>query len=152
MKKLLLLTLSIVLISGLSACSNKDEKGTNNTFTTTNEKAATNRINDTKDVPSNLVIKDTTKNIEKEIIETKMVSDIFSVLRDTNWMNAKVEMSRPADYLLHFEIKKGKTKAVLYQIWLSPNKKQYEIVVDELNKYVKLSEGESETLKRAIEK
>jgi len=105
-----------------------------------------------KNVPSKLVIEDTTKNIKKEITDTKMVSDIFFVLQDANWMSVKVDMARSADYLLHFEIKKDEAKAVFYKIWLSPNKKQYEVAVDELSKYVKLSEKESKTLKRAIEK
>lgn len=53
-------------------------------------------------------------------------------------------MARPADYRFVFEYKDPwiEAKPVLYEIWVTPNQKQVELVKGDFN-YVKFSEDNS---------
>lgn len=66
----------------------------------------------------------------REVTDFIQVSKVKEVLDDTVWKNAKVDMSRPPDYQFVFQFKNPEiaTKAVLHQVWISPNKDKLEIV------------------------
>lgn len=66
----------------------------------------------------------------KVVTDNKQVRQVKKILNDTNFENKKVEMSRPADYHFIFQSKNPKieAKAVLYQIWVIPNKDKIEII------------------------
>ncbi|QOV11559.1 hypothetical protein [Viridibacillus arvi] len=55
-------------------------------------------------------------------------------------------MERPADYRFAFKSKDPKIsdKAILFEIWISPNKDTVEVVAG--SKYVQLNEGDSTDL------
>ncbi|MDF9557912.1 hypothetical protein P5757_11580 [Bacillus tropicus] len=79
----------------------------------------------------------------KVITDNKQVRQVKKILNDAHFENKKVEMSRPADYHFIFQFKNPKieAKAVLYQIWISPNKDKIEIIAGN-SQYVQL-EGEN---------
>ncbi|MBR9746381.1 hypothetical protein CWB32_21100 [Bacillus cereus] len=77
------------------------------------------------------------------VTDNKQVRQVKKILNDAHFENKKVEMSRPADYHFIFQFKNPKieAKAVLYQIWISPNKDKIEIIAGN-SQYVQL-EGEN---------
>ncbi|HDR7798494.1 TPA: hypothetical protein QCY03_002263 [Bacillus tropicus] len=79
----------------------------------------------------------------KVVTDNKQVRQVKKILNDAHFENEKVEMSRPADYHFIFQFKNPKieAKAVLYQIWISPNKDKIEIIAGN-SQYVQL-EGEN---------
>ncbi|MEY2305754.1 hypothetical protein [Bacillus tropicus] len=79
----------------------------------------------------------------KVVTDNKQVRQVKKILNDAHFENKKVEMSRPADYHFIFQFKNPKieAKAVLYQIWISPNKDKIEIIAGN-SQYVQL-EGEN---------
>jgi hypothetical protein len=80
----------------------------------------------------------------REITNQEKVHKVRSVLKEASWEQAKVEMERPADYRFVFEYRNShiEAKPVLYEIWISPNEKQVELVKGEFE-YVHLNEKES---------
>ena len=80
----------------------------------------------------------------KEINDNKQVQKVKVILDEADWKNAEVDMVRPADYTFGFQFKNPKTeaKAVLYKIWISPNKDKVEVVKGD-NEYVQLNEENS---------
>ncbi|KOO51596.1 hypothetical protein [Viridibacillus arvi] len=83
----------------------------------------------------------------KEITDSKQVQKVKDILDEIDWENAKVDMERPADYNFLFQFKSDKmsAKAVLYEIWISPNKDKVEVVRGD-NQYVQLNEEDSTNL------
>lgn len=83
----------------------------------------------------------------REVTDNKKVLKAKKLLDDTDWRNAKVNMSRPPDYQFVFQFKKPKieAKAVLYQVWISPNKDKLEVVQGD-NQYAQLTKENSATL------
>ncbi|AZQ47179.1 hypothetical protein ACJTM1_28730 [Bacillus sp. GX] len=83
----------------------------------------------------------------KVVTDNKQVQQVKKILKDTTFENKKVEMSRPADYHFIFQFKNPKieAKAVLYQIWVSPNKDKVEIISGD-NRYAQLEEKNATTL------
>ena len=80
----------------------------------------------------------------KEIIDTKEVNTAMGIVESADWQNAKVEMSRYADY--QFPLKNGsQDKIVSYLLWVTPNGENVEIVAD-TNTYVKLPKVDFATL------
>lgn len=77
----------------------------------------------------------------KVVTDNNEVMQVKKILKDTIFENKKVEMSRPADYHFIFQFKNPKieAKAVLYQIWISPNKDTVEIISGG-NRYAQLEE------------
>lgn len=77
----------------------------------------------------------------KVVTDNNEVMQVKKILKDTTFENKKVEMSRPADYHFVFQFKNSKieAKAVLYQIWISPNKDKVEIISGG-NRYAQLEE------------
>ncbi|MGE7622422.1 hypothetical protein ACQKMD_04965 [Viridibacillus sp. NPDC096237] len=83
----------------------------------------------------------------KEINDNKQVQKVKDIILDRDdWKNAKVDMVRPADYKFVFQTKnpKASEKAVLYEIWISPNKDKLEVVAE--SEYVQLNEENSTDL------
>lgn len=80
----------------------------------------------------------------KEITDHKQVQKVKAILDEADWKKAKVDMVRPADYRFGFQFKNPKiqAKAVLYEIWISPNKDKVELVKGD-NEYVQLNEENS---------
>ncbi|MDA1663276.1 hypothetical protein PDK35_25520 [Bacillus cereus group sp. TH153LC] len=87
----------------------------------------------------------------KVVTDNNEVMQVKKILKDTTFENKKVEMSRPADYHFVFQFKNSKieAKAVLYQIWISPNKDKVEIISGG-NRYAQLEEKNAATLFRLV--
>ncbi|MCU4988674.1 hypothetical protein OCF10_06890 [Bacillus cereus] len=87
----------------------------------------------------------------KVVTDNKQVRQVKKILNDTNFENKKVEMSRPADYHFIFQSKNPKieAKAVLYQIWVIPNKDKIEIIAGN-SQYVQLEGKNAATLFRIV--
>lgn len=84
----------------------------------------------------------------KEITNNKQVQQAKEIVEEINWENAKVDMVRPADYRFGFQFKNPEVeaKAVLYELWISPNKDKVELVIDAESKYIQLDKNKSEEL------
>ncbi|GIN61224.1 hypothetical protein J27TS8_12170 [Robertmurraya siralis] len=84
----------------------------------------------------------------KEISDSKQVQQVKEILNDIHWENAKVDMARPADYRFGFQFKNPniEAKAVLYELWISPNKDKVELVIDAESKYAQLDKNKSAIL------
>ncbi|WP_141439307.1 hypothetical protein [Bacillus cereus] len=83
----------------------------------------------------------------KVVTDYKQVRQVKKILNDAHFENKKVEMSRPADYHFVFQFKNPKieAKAVLYQIWVIPNKDKIEIIAGD-SQYVQLEGKNAATL------
>lgn len=81
----------------------------------------------------------------KEITDHEQVQKVQKILDDIDWENAKVDMARPADYIFYFQFKNPEieAKAVLYKLWISPNKDKVELVIDAQSKYSQLDKKKS---------
>lgn len=87
----------------------------------------------------------------KEITDTKKVSTAKKILHNAKWEKAKVDMEREADYQFVFQYTNPEieAKAVLYSVWISPNKDSLEVVQED-SQYVHLSNEDSNKLFKAI--
>lgn len=76
----------------------------------------------------------------KKITASKKVKKVKKILNDIEWQNAQVNMIHPPDYKFAFQYKAPnvEAKAVLYNLWISPNKNKIELVIDAESKYVQL--------------
>ncbi|MGH0950126.1 hypothetical protein [Bacillus mycoides] len=83
----------------------------------------------------------------KIVTDNNQVLQVKKILNDIHFENKKVEMSRSADYhfVFQFENPKIKAKAVLYQIWISPNKDKVEVMAGD-NRYAQLEGKNAATL------
>ena len=81
----------------------------------------------------------------KEITDHEQVKKVQKILDDIDWKNAKVDMARPADYIFYFQFNNPEieAKAVLYKLWISPNKDKVELVIDAQSKYSQLDKKKS---------
>lgn len=84
----------------------------------------------------------------KVITNSEQVQRVKGILENIDWENAKVEMIRPPDYRFAFYYKNPKieAKAVLYELWISPNKDKVELVINAESKYVQLDNNKSAEL------
>ncbi|XNQ39650.1 hypothetical protein AA0X95_04760 [Bacillus sp. 1P10SD] len=84
----------------------------------------------------------------KKITTKIQVQKVKDILEDSDWENAKVSMVRPPDYRFVFQFTNPEieAKAVLYELWISPNKDQVELVIDAQSKYVQLDKKKSAEL------
>ncbi|EJR53996.1 hypothetical protein IIM_02253 [Bacillus cereus VD107] len=85
------------------------------------------------------------------VTDNNKVLQVKKILNDTSFENKKVEMSRSADYqfISQFKNPKIEAKAVLYQMWISPNKDEVEIMARD-NQYAQLAEKNAATLFQII--
>ncbi len=83
----------------------------------------------------------------KVVTDNKQVQQVKKILNDAHFENKKVQMLRPADYHFGFQFKNPKieAKAVLYQIWVIPNKDKIEIIAGN-SQYVQLEGKNADTL------
>jgi hypothetical protein len=83
-----------------------------------------------------------------EVTDNEIVQKVKKILDDVDWEIAKVDMARLADYRFVFQFKNPEieAKAVLYELWVSPNKDKVEIVIDAESKYTQLNEKDSAVL------
>ncbi|SCB00157.1 Uncharacterized protein BWINRA5_03586 [Bacillus mycoides] len=83
----------------------------------------------------------------KVVTDNNQVLQVKKILNDIHFENKKVEMSRSADYHFVFQFKNPKieAKAVLYQIWISPNKDKVEVMAGD-NRYAQLVGKNAATL------
>ncbi|MGM7681876.1 hypothetical protein ACSVDA_06930 [Cytobacillus sp. Hm23] len=89
---------------------------------------------------------DKNKYDDYKIITTKEeVQKVKEILTDINWKKAIVNMAHPADYRFVFQFKNPEieAKAVLYELWISPNKENIELVIEVANEYVQLKKNNS---------
>ncbi|WP_080846134.1 hypothetical protein [Cytobacillus gottheilii] len=84
----------------------------------------------------------------KIITKNQQVQKVREIINNIDWETAKVEMARPADYRFAFQFKNPdiEAKAVLYKLWISPNKDKVELVIDAESKYVQLDNNKSAEL------
>jgi hypothetical protein len=84
----------------------------------------------------------------KEITKNEDVQKVIKILDKADWENAKVDMVRRADYRFGFQFKDPniQAKALLYELWISPNNEQVELVIDIESKYVQLNKNKSAEL------
>ncbi|EJQ96421.1 hypothetical protein [Bacillus cereus] len=83
----------------------------------------------------------------KIVTDNNQVLQVKKILNDIHFENQKAEMSRSADYHFVFQFKNPKieAKAVLYQIWISPNKDKVEVMAGD-NRYAQLEGKNAATL------
>jgi hypothetical protein len=126
MKKGFLLLLISVFIITIFGCSNQVRNA--------------NVIPDVKTLE--ILKNDGTDNYKqlKKISDTETINKVVSVLRNADWENAKVKMSRPPDFKINN----------LYDIWISPQKNRLEVVIEGESKYVILSKEDSQVLYEII--
>ncbi|MCM3690879.1 hypothetical protein [Neobacillus niacini] len=88
----------------------------------------------------------------KEINQNERVKQVKEIVKDIDWENAKVSMVRPPDYRFGFQYKNPniEAKAVLYELWISPNKDRVELVIDAESKYTQLDKETSAVLYELI--
>ncbi|PGV59179.1 hypothetical protein COD94_22780 [Bacillus cereus] len=81
------------------------------------------------------------------VTDKNQVLQVKKILNEIHFENKKVEMSRSADYHFVFQFKNPKieAKAVLYQIWISPNKDKVEVMAED-NRYAQLEGKNAVTL------
>ncbi|WP_242245988.1 hypothetical protein [Bacillus cereus group sp. BfR-BA-01523] len=83
----------------------------------------------------------------KIVTDNNQVLQVKKILNEIHFENKKAEMSRSADYHFVFQFKNPKieAKAVLYQIWISPNKDKVEVMAGD-NRYAQLEGKNAATL------
>ncbi|MFP7296852.1 hypothetical protein [Neobacillus niacini] len=88
----------------------------------------------------------------KVINQNERVKQVKEILGHIVWENAKVSMVRPPDYRFGFQYKDPNidAKAVLYELWISPNKDRVELVIDAESKYAQLDKETSAVLYEII--
>ncbi|MEI5908183.1 hypothetical protein WAK64_14080 [Bacillus spongiae] len=84
----------------------------------------------------------------REITDNEQVQNVKKIVDDIVWETAKVNMVRPADYKFVFIYKNPdiQVKVVLYELWISPNNEQVELVIGAASQYIQLGKDESAEL------
>ncbi|MGE7094262.1 hypothetical protein ACQKII_23095 [Lysinibacillus sp. NPDC048646] len=87
----------------------------------------------------------------QEITNRKKVNVVKKILHNAKWQQMKVDMAREADYQFIFQFVDPniQTKAILYSIWISPDKDTLEVVAGD-NQYVHLNNEDSQKLFEAL--
>jgi hypothetical protein len=83
-----------------------------------------------------------------EVTDKKKVQGAIEIVKNADWTDVKVEMSRNFDYQFQFPYKNNgasEDKTQSYLLWVNPDDRIVEIVTDS-NKYVKLNKLKSEIL------
>ncbi|WP_342443472.1 hypothetical protein MHB65_10915 [Lysinibacillus sp. FSL K6-0075] len=82
----------------------------------------------------------------KEVNQSKRVEKAIDLVKNANWEDKKVEMTRYADYQFQFPFKNSsENKIASYSLWVIQNGENVEIVTDS-DKYVKLTKQDSANL------
>ncbi|MGF9697061.1 hypothetical protein [Paenibacillus sp. MABNR03] len=77
--------------------------------------------------------------------QVQMIKDITSTIKQNN---IEAEMIRPPDYKFYFENDENAAASnrVIYDLWISPNQNQVEIIVESQSTYVQLDKTQSAKL------
>ncbi len=88
----------------------------------------------------------------KVVTNNEQVQKASEIIDNIDWEKAKVDMARPADYTFSFQYKNPEieAKAVLFELWISPNKGEVELVIDAESKYAQLNQDKSTELYEII--
>lgn len=88
----------------------------------------------------------------KVVTNNEQVQKASEIIDNIDWEKAKVDMVRPADYEFYFQYKNPEieAKAVLFELWISPNKDKVELVIDAESKYAQLDQNKSTELYEII--
>lgn len=81
----------------------------------------------------------------KEITNQGTVQKAKDILENINWEQAEVSMAYPPHYKFRFKGNKEQVEGI-YDLWISPNKEQVELVKEGEGKYVQLNSSESSSL------
>lgn len=144
----ILIVLIVLILTLIVGCSNPT---TNNSGKSSKNKIAP-KIHFNKTQNKVVVEKQTNEKnnyeIYNEIKDRKKVKDIKEILSNINFTNAIVDMAYPPHYKFHLEDsnKKQKSNEPIYELWISPNKNQIELVLDPSGRYVQLSKEKSQKL------
>jgi len=84
----------------------------------------------------------------KMITNNQQVQNVWEIINNGDWETAKVQMALPPDYRFAFHFH-NEEKAVLFELWISPNKDMVEIIKAG-NKYVQLDRNKSAELFEAL--
>lgn len=127
-------TLLFIFSTFITGCSNQMESEEQNIIVE-KRTAETNHYEDFKVI----------KTIEK-------VQKVRDILSKADWVEAKVNMAHNADYRFRFEYKDSEkiAKAVLYELWISPNKDQVELAINASSEYVQLDKNSSAKLYKIL--
>lgn len=85
----------------------------------------------------------------KEINNQSTVQNVKHLLESIHWENAEVSMTHPPDFQINFSSNKG-IAVINYDLWISPNNEQIELVIQGEGKYVQLSKSKSGKLFETI--
>ncbi|MFB9328383.1 hypothetical protein ACFFSY_20830 [Paenibacillus aurantiacus] len=87
------------------------------------------------------------------IMDAEVVQRVKTWMTNASWQNAEVSMSRPPDLKLVGTSTDPAVSGVreTFAIWVSPNKRNYEIVVEGRGLYGRMSERDSSRLRKWIE-
>jgi hypothetical protein len=84
----------------------------------------------------------------REITDKASVEKVKDILDNINWENAEVSMTHPPEYKFYFASNNEQLQSIklIYELWISPNKDQVELVIDSESKYVQLGKDNSAEL------
>lgn len=81
----------------------------------------------------------------KEITDNDVVKKAAELLEDVRWKKGVVLMTQPPHYKFQFE-DDNQSIGSNYDLWISPNKDQVELVIEEQEKYIQLNKNQSAEL------
>lgn len=84
----------------------------------------------------------------KVVTKKEQVQKAIDIVKNANWENTKVKMTRYADYQFQFPSKESNNnedKIASYLLWISPNGENIELVTDS-QRYVQLTKQDSTDL------
>lgn len=84
----------------------------------------------------------------RKITDEKEVQKVKDILADIDWENAVVDMISPPHYKFCFV--DTQTELVMFDLWISPNNDQVELVIDSESKYAQLDKDNSAKLFKMI--
>lgn len=81
----------------------------------------------------------------KEITDNDIVKKAAELLEDVRWKDGVVLMTQPPHYKFKFE-DNNQLIGSNYDLWISPDKNQVELVIEEQEKYIQLNKNQSTEL------
>lgn len=142
------IVLIVLILTLIVGCSN--QTANNNGDTNKNKISQKTHFNE---AGNKIVVEKQTNEEDKyeiynEIKDSKKVQDIKEVLSNIDFTNAIVDMAYPPHYKFHLEDtnKKQKSDEPVYELWISPNKNQIELVLEPYGRYVQLNKEKSQKL------
>lgn len=78
----------------------------------------------------------------KEVTDNNIVQEATDLLEHASWEEGVVLMTRPPDYTFQFEIS-NQPENSNYDLWISPDHDQVELVIEDQEKYIQLDRVDS---------